>query len=90
MSILSRHEINIRILLTIVGVLGGFFVHPAIPAVCIVFLAFAYRSYEALVLGLLIDFAWQPVGFAHPLPIFTIGAIVIVWVFEPIRSQLLR
>lgn len=90
MSILSHHEIRIRILLTLIGVFGGMFVHPMVPIVCILLLACAYRSTEALFLGLFMDFAWQPLSYLHPLPYFTLGAIVIVWLFEPIRSQLLR
>lgn len=90
MSTLSRHETSIRIALTIVGLWGLVFAHPAVPLLCIVLLSLAYRSFEALALGLLVDFAWQPVGLLHPLPYCTIAAIVIVWALEPLRTQLLR
>lgn len=90
MSILSRHEIEIRVLLTAIGVIGGIFLHPAVPLICIVLLSFAYRSFEAILLGLFVDFAWQPVAYMEPMPYFTLGAILVVWLLEPIRMQLLR
>ena len=73
-----------------IGLVGGLFIHPAIPIACIIALALAYRSIEAVTLGLFVDLLWQPVSFMHPLPYCTIAAIVIVWALEPVRTQLLR
>ena len=46
-----------------------------------------YRAEEIMFYGLLMDFIWIPLGFTH-IPMFTIAAIVIVWVLEPLREQL--
>lgn len=80
-----------RILLGITGVVGVLMVSPWVPVVCMVVLAFRYRAWEVVVLGLLIDFAWQPAGtILHAFPYFTVFAILVVWAFEPIRAQFLR
>ena len=89
MSTLSRHEGSIRIGLTILAMLSGVFWSPWIALVCMVVLAFAYTAYEVLFIGLFIDFLWQPIAFLHPLPLFTILALLAVWLLEPVRSQLL-
>ena len=68
------------------GLLGGMLVSPWIPAVAILLLSLPWRAYEALLLGVVIDFLWMAPG--H-IPYFTIGAIFIVWVLEPLRNELL-
>ncbi|MDB5238382.1 MAG: hypothetical protein JWM46_652 [Candidatus Kaiserbacteria bacterium] len=83
-----------RLILTIIGALGALVAPPWVPAVCIVFLAIRYRAWEAIVIGLLIDLTWQPAAdtaaLLHGLPLFTLACIVVVWAFEPLRSQFLR
>lgn len=89
MSTLSRHEGSIRIGLTLIALLSGIFWSPWIALACMIMLAFAYTAYEVLFIGLVLDFLWHPIAVLHPLPLFTIVAILSVWLLEPIRSQLL-
>jgi hypothetical protein len=90
MYTLSRHAISIRTILVVIALVGGIFVHPAVALVCMAALALAYTAYEVLFLGIFMDFLWQPVSFMHPLPLFTIVAILLLWLLEPVRSQLLQ
>jgi hypothetical protein len=89
MYTLSRHAASIRTILVVIALVGGVFVHPAIALVCMAALALAYTAYEVLFLGLMMDFIWQPVSLLHPLPLFTLAAILLLWLLEPVRSQLL-
>ena len=83
-----------RVLLAVIGFASALVAPPWVPAICVVLLAVRYRAWEAIVLGLLVDLTWQPLGLAggifHTLPLFTLFCIIVVWVFEPVRSQLLR
>ncbi len=85
---MSLPAINVRACVSLVGALGVFFAPWWVPALCILFLAIRYPAWEALFIGLLVDLMWLPaLGFSAPL--FTIGAITIVWLFAPLRSQFL-
>lgn len=77
---------NLRIVLAVIGFLAAILFNPWVAALAIIALAFLWRAWEALFLGLCIDLLWAPVGHV---PIFTIGAILIVWVLEPIRKEFL-
>ncbi|RJQ35461.1 hypothetical protein C4568_00950 [Candidatus Parcubacteria bacterium] len=76
----------LRITIAVMGFLAAIVLNPWVPAIAIIALAFLFRAWEALLLGLFIDLVWSPVSY---LPVFTIGAIIIVWVFEPIRKEFL-
>jgi len=76
----------IRITIAIMGFLAAVVLNAWIPGIAIVALAFLWRAWEALLLGLFVDLLWLPSG---NIPFFTIGAILIVWVMEPIRKQFL-
>lgn len=52
-------------------------------------LAIRWRAWEAIVLGVLMDILWLPFSLAYGLPVATLSAIALVWVFEPLRRQFL-
>jgi hypothetical protein len=81
---------NARYLLAAAGFVGVFIAPPYVPFVCIVLLALRFRAWEALFIGLLCDFVWLPQSPYHALPLFTLAAMAIVWVLEPLRVQLLH
>jgi hypothetical protein len=81
---------GLRIALAVIGFLGAIFWPWWVPALCILFLSLRWRAWEAILLGVFVDLLWlSPNGF-HALPLFTIFAIVVVWVFEPLRSEFLQ
>ena len=77
---------NYRFAIGIMGFISTLLLNPWVPAIAILALAFLWRAWEAILLGLFIDLLWLPPG--H-LPYFTIGAIVVVWIMEPIRREFL-
>lgn len=86
----SRNEGLVRVALGLFALAGILFAPPWVPVSFAVLLALRFRASEVIVLGLLMDLTWLPVeSFLHPLPIFTLGGIALVWVLEPVRSQLL-
>lgn len=81
----------IRALIAAVGYVSLFFGTPLISALCIVLLALRYRAWEAVLLGLLMDFMWLPTEISlFTFPYFTLGSLIIVWALEPLRRQFLR
>lgn len=76
----------LRIVVAAIGFLGAIFAPWWVPATCIVLLSIRFRAWEAVLLGLLMDLLWLPAG---GLPLFTAFAIVVVWIFEPLRSEFL-
>ncbi|HTR19057.1 MAG TPA: hypothetical protein VMH91_03745 [Candidatus Paceibacterota bacterium] len=80
----------LRIAIGVVGFLGAIWLPWFIPAACIFLLALRFRAWEAIVIGVFMDLLWlSPDSLFHGLPVFTIGAIVVVWAFEPLRSEFL-
>jgi hypothetical protein len=80
-----------RIAIAAVGFLSAVLGVPWLTALCILALALRYRSWEAVLLGLCVDFMWLPLGLsAFTFPYFTLGAVIFVWAFEPLRMQFLR
>ncbi|MEK7107049.1 MAG: hypothetical protein AAB899_02580 [Patescibacteria group bacterium] len=75
--------------LVIVGSFGAIFAPPWVTILCMGLLAFRYPAWEVLFIGLLTDFLWMPPGLSHPLPIFTISALILVWGLEPLRKEFL-
>jgi hypothetical protein len=84
----SQAEIFVRILIAIAGFWGAIVAPAWIPAACIVLLALRFPAWEALLIGFVVDLLWLPGGGFH-FPLFTIFAIVVVWLMEPIRNQFL-
>lgn len=59
-----------------------------VTCACAGILALRWRAWEAIVMGACLDLVWQPYGpLLHTLPWFTIAALVVVWGFEPLRTQ---
>lgn len=79
----------VRPTLVIVGTLGAIFAPPWVTITCMGLLAFRYPAWEVLFIGVFTDFLWMPPGFIHPLPIFTIAGLILVWGLEPLRRELL-
>lgn len=80
----------IRPALALIGLLGVFFAPVWVPCLCAVLLSLRFRAWEAVCIGALIDMLWMPATGSIVLPFFTIAAIAIVWLLEPLRLQLLR
>ncbi len=80
----------IRGAIAVLGVISVFVFPVWVGIVCIIVLALRYRAWEAILIGALIDLTWLPsAGIIHPLPLFTILSIIIVWGLEPLRAQFL-
>lgn len=80
-----------RVIIASAGLLSAFAGFPWLTALCIVALALRYRAWEAVFLGLIVDLLWVPSDISFAVfPYFTIGSILIVWLFEPLRVQFLR
>ena len=80
----------IRIALVLVGIWGAVLAPPWVTLFVMVLLALRFRSWEVLVLGMWMDFLWLPSeSFIYPLPLFTLGAIILVWGLEPLRNEIL-
>ncbi len=79
-----------RILLALFGLVSLFFAPAWVTLVCIVALSVRFRSWEALALGFMMDMLWLPTSPLHGMPLFTLFALGVVWILEPLRLQLLR
>jgi hypothetical protein len=54
-------------------------------------LSVRYRAIEVLFMGMLIDLLWLPYDSAlFSLPLFTVFAIVLVWILEPLRLEFMN
>jgi len=81
----------VRIFLSAIGYMSAIVGIPVVAAVCVFALALRYRAWEAIVLGLFMDFLWLPTDLSlYTFPYFTFGALIVVWLFEPLRAQFLR
>lgn len=80
----------IRPILSLAGLLGVFFAPVWVPCLCILLLALRFRAWEVVVIGALIDMLWLPPTGIVVFPVFTLFAIGVVWILEPLRLQLLR
>jgi hypothetical protein len=78
-----------RIILFIIGAGSAFIVSPWVTAVCAVILSLRWRAWEAVLLGFLVDVLWLPSTFLYGLPLATLLALLIVWILEPLRNELL-
>lgn len=78
--------IETRIALVLFGFLSAVFLPWWVVVIVAVVLSFFWRAWEVPLFGLFVDFVWSPV---HTTPFFVIGAIVLVWLFEPIRKEFL-
>ncbi|KKW23049.1 MAG: hypothetical protein UY74_C0012G0009 [Candidatus Kaiserbacteria bacterium GW2011_GWC2_52_8b] len=78
-----------RPVLFLIGIIG-LFISIWLTLVAAIILVVRYPAWEVLILGLLVDFLWLPSGLplSH-LPLATLAAIMVVWAFEPLRSEFL-
>lgn len=79
-------ENSLRLGLAFFGLWAVVFGPPWLALVPIVLLSLRFRAWEALFLGLIMDFIWLP-GLHAPLYLF--ASIAIVWALEPLRQELL-
>lgn len=78
----------IRSVVAGVALAGVFFAPPWLPLILVGALAFRYMAWEAIAVGLLIDFLYAPgMFYGIPMPA-TIAMIIVVLGFAPFRSQL--
>lgn len=80
-----------RISIALIGFVSAIAGMPWLTALCILALSVRYRAWEVVLLGLFMDFMWLPTDVSlYSFPYFTLGSIVIAWLFEPLRIQFLR
>lgn len=61
-----------------------------LSVIVMIMLSLRFRAWEVVLIGLATDLLWHPgPGILAPLPLFTIGAALLVWGLEPLRKQLL-
>ena len=75
-----------RVLIALAGCLSAVCFPWWVTAAIILMLACLWPAWEAMFLGLLMDFLWLP---PHTFPLFTAGALAVVWLLEPIRREFL-
>lgn len=86
----ARRYNGIRLLLALAALFGAFAAPFWVPLLCMVLLSLRFSAWEVPLLGLLVDLLWLPsVGFLTPFPYFTVGGILIVLLFEPLRREFL-
>ena len=74
-----RTESLLRVGIATVGFLSAFVAPWWVPMLAIILLAFRFRAWEALLIGLLVDLLWLPTGSPLPPgPFFTIVSIAIL------------
>ncbi len=80
----------LRVALAILGFISAVLLPWYVTAACIVLLSIRFRAWEAIVLGVFMDLLWQsPISGLGSLPLFTIFAIIVVWILEPLRAEFL-
>lgn len=79
---------RLRFLIAAAGFFSVLFAPPWVTLIFMALLAFRFPAVEVLVIGLIMDFLWLPVG-AGEIPLFTIAALIFVWGLEPLRKELL-
>ncbi len=78
----------IRIFIAILGLVGALCLPPYVPLICIALLSLRYAAWEAVIIGLCMDFLWLPHD-GISIPFFTIASLVIVWGLQPLRNELM-
>jgi hypothetical protein len=80
----------LRLALALVGLVSVLFAPWWLPLACMVLLSLRYAAWEVPLIGVAMDLLWLPAGWlVHPFPLFTVGALLLVWGFEPLRRQFL-
>jgi hypothetical protein len=81
-----------RVLLSLAAVVGVLYAPWWVPAALVLALCVRFRAWEVILIGMFADLFWMPtfVGASfESLPLSTIYALVILFIFEPLRRQLL-
>lgn len=76
----------VRILIALLGILAAVFGQPWLTFAIMLVLCVLFRSWEAVLLGAIVDFMWLPPG--H-FPWFIISAVIFLWALEPLRREFL-
>lgn len=83
----------LRVIVAAVGFFGAIFFSPWVPFLSLVLLSLRFRAWEALALGVWVDFLWftpsAQAGLFGFLPLFTLASLLLVWGLEPLRNELL-
>lgn len=78
----------VRIILVAVAVCGAVFAPFWVPLIAMLLLSVLFRAWEVPLIGLGMDLLWLPsVGVLDPFPMITIGSIVAMFLFEPLRRE---
>lgn len=81
-----------RIALALACFLGVIFLPWWVPMLLALILSLRYRAWEIILIGMFADLYWMS-GFIAPsldsLPLATLYSIIILFIFEPLRRQLL-
>ena len=79
-----------RVGLALFGFGSIFFLSPIFVFLIMIILSVRFRAWEALFMGLIMDFMWAPgQSMMMLVPFATLLSIFIVWALEPLRSELL-
>lgn len=81
------NENNTRLILDFIGAISVLSGPWWLPGIVIVLLSLRFRAWEAIIIGLLMDLLWLPTAGHYPW--YFIASIAIVWIFEPLRKELL-
>lgn len=85
-----RLDSTIRVALIGIAITGVLYAPFWVPLLCMFALSARYRATEVPFIGLFIDLLWLPsIGFMNPFPLFTMLGIVLLWLLEPLRRELL-
>lgn len=81
---------SLRVLLAATGFIGAVTGPTWLPVLAVVLLALRFRAWEGILIGLTVDLLWQPSGWIiGSFPLYTFGAIVLIWALEPLRKKLI-
>jgi len=90
MYIFQMKMTYLRIVLAAFAFLATVLGLPWAVLISMVLLALRFRAWEVLIIGVVMDFLWLPSeSLIWPLPLFTIGALLLVWGLEPLRNEML-
>ncbi len=87
---MSQNLDALRITLALALCVSALFLAWWVSIILMIALAAHSRAWEIILVGFLMDCIWLPAGgLFSPVPVFTLAAIAIAWLFEPIRSRIL-
>lgn len=78
-----------RVFLAILGTVSAAVFTPWVTAIFMVILAARWRAWEVIAIGMIADILWFPSSTLWSIPLATFFGIVVVWLLEPLRNELL-